>query len=147
MIIKLIYAILKRIIIKNSDKYILKLMMLVIILYANLSYFYPKNMCYEKHQLISSIFPENIQFSNNKCRTPRINEALRLMLLIDKGSRGNRNGEFSMNLEVSQKYSQWDKSRNQIPHYKKAKNLMFDKKEILASIKEGKVRTLEELEQ
>jgi hypothetical protein len=48
-------------------------------------------------QLISSILNENIQFSNHKCRTLRINEALRLMLLIDKGSKENKKGQLPKN--------------------------------------------------
>lgn len=56
-----------------------------------------------KQQLISSIFPENIQFLENECRTPRINEALRLMLLLDKGSSKNKLAQLPKKLVLSQK--------------------------------------------
>ncbi len=34
-------------------------------------------------QILSSIFPEDLIFEGKKCRTPRINKVLRLILLID----------------------------------------------------------------
>ena len=36
-------------------------------------------------------------------------------------------------------------STNQIPHYKKVKQLMFDKREVIDWIKEGRVKTLDEI--
>lgn len=36
-------------------------------------------------------------------------------------------------------------STNQIPHYKRVKQLMFDKREVMEWVKEGRVRTLSEL--
>ncbi len=68
---------------------------------SNMGEFYSKSSITGKQQLISSIFPENIQFSYSKCRTPRINEALRLMLLFDKGSGKNKKGKLPKNLELS----------------------------------------------
>ena len=68
---------------------------------ANMGEFYSKSSLAGKQQLIGSIFPENIQFSNSKCRTPRINEALRLMLLFDKGSSKSKKGKLPQNLELS----------------------------------------------
>ena len=38
----------------------------------------------QKQEIISSIFPEKLQFDGKKCRTPRINDALRYILQIDK---------------------------------------------------------------
>ena len=38
----------------------------------------------DKTKLISSIFPEKIEFDGIKCRTPRINDVLRYILQIDK---------------------------------------------------------------
>ncbi|MBP9152903.1 MAG: hypothetical protein KBF73_11515, partial [Flavobacteriales bacterium] len=45
-----------------------------------------------KIKLLSSIFPEMIEFDGNKCRTPKINEAVLLCLNADKGFRGNKSG-------------------------------------------------------
>ena len=70
---------------------------------TNMGEFYGNASLEGKQQLISSIFPENLQFSKNKCRTPRINEALRLMLLVDKGFKKNKKGQLPKNLELSQK--------------------------------------------
>ncbi len=38
-----------------------------------------------KFDLLSSMFPEKIQFDGKNCRTPKINEALLLILAIDEG--------------------------------------------------------------
>jgi hypothetical protein len=57
-------------------------------LLANLSGFYTKSDLDIKRDLISSIFPEKLFFSENRCRTPRINEVLSLFLTIDKGKEG-----------------------------------------------------------
>jgi site-specific DNA recombinase len=54
-----------------------------------------------KSRLLSSIFPEMIEFDGNKCRTPKINEAVLLCLNADKGFRGNENGKLHEKLEVS----------------------------------------------
>ena len=40
--------------------------------------------------MLSSIFPEKIQFDGKNCRTPIINEAVRLILATDKGSRDKK---------------------------------------------------------
>ena len=44
----------------------------------------------EKQKLIRSIFKENIVFENNAVRTGMLNEALALIGLFDKGSKGNK---------------------------------------------------------
>ena len=54
-----------------------------------------------KARLLRSIFPEMIEFDGNKCRTPKINEAVLLCLNADKGFRGNKNGKLHEKLEVS----------------------------------------------
>jgi len=54
-----------------------------------------------KARLLSSIFPEMIEFDGNKCRTPKINEAVLLCLNADKGFRGNKSGKLHEKLEVS----------------------------------------------
>jgi site-specific DNA recombinase len=42
----------------------------------------------DKHQLLSSIFPEKLKFDGKNCRTPKANRVLDLILTIDKASRG-----------------------------------------------------------
>ncbi len=54
-----------------------------------------------KARLLRSIFPEMIEFDGNKCRTPKINEAILLCINADKGFRGNKNGKLHEKLEVS----------------------------------------------
>ena len=41
-----------------------------------------KSRIEDKSILISSIFPESLQFDGNKCRTPRVNDVLRYILQI-----------------------------------------------------------------
>jgi len=57
----------------------------------------------DKRRIVSSIFPENLYFDGEKCRTSRINEVLRLILLIDNGNREQENGQISKFLDVSAK--------------------------------------------
>ena len=45
-------------------------------------------------EIISSIFPEKLQFDGIKCRTPRINDALRYILQIDKNLEEKNKGQF-----------------------------------------------------
>ncbi len=47
----------------------------------------------KKREVISSMFPEKMHFENNVLRTGRINEAVRLICLLDKGFRGNKKGQ------------------------------------------------------
>ncbi len=54
-----------------------------------------------KQRLISSIFPENIEFDGKKCRTTRINDVLRYILQIDKELGENKKGQISKNLSLS----------------------------------------------
>ncbi|MFT4526238.1 MAG: hypothetical protein ACI9UR_002653 [Bacteroidia bacterium] len=46
------------------------------------------------------IFPEMIEFDENKCRTTKINQALALCLSIDKDWSEIKNGTLSEKLEV-----------------------------------------------
>lgn len=50
---------------------------------SNLKAHYANRVIRDKQQLISSIFPEKFEFDGKKCRTTRINDFLRYMLLID----------------------------------------------------------------
>ena len=54
-----------------------------------------------KQQLVRSIFPENFGFDGKNCRTTRINEVVRLMLVADKALGKNKRGQFLPNLELS----------------------------------------------
>ena len=56
----------------------------------------------EKHQVLSSIFPEKIQYDGKNCRTLKMNQVLLLLLSIDKGSRGPKNGTNSKKMGLSQ---------------------------------------------
>jgi len=55
----------------------------------------------EKKELISSIFPKNIEFDGEICRTERINDVLRCILQIDKGLTNKKRGQFSKYLSLS----------------------------------------------
>ena len=52
-------------------------------------------------RLLSSIFPEKLIFEENKCRTPKINEAVRLLLATDKGFNEKGTKQIFKNLELS----------------------------------------------
>ena len=54
-----------------------------------------------KINLLGSIFPEMIEFDGIKCRTPRINEAVRLCFNMDAALRGKRKGTIHPKLELS----------------------------------------------
>lgn len=54
-----------------------------------------------KIQLLCSIFLEMIEFDGVKCRTPYLNEAVRLCLSADKGYSENKNWKPHEKLEVS----------------------------------------------
>jgi hypothetical protein len=55
----------------------------------------------EKQLVLSSIFPEKIQFDGKKCRTLKMNQAFLLLLSIDKGSRGQEKRDKLKNLGLS----------------------------------------------
>ena len=54
-----------------------------------------------KQKLISSIFPEKIDFDGKKCRTIRINDFLRYILQIDKELPESKKGQISKNMSLS----------------------------------------------
>ena len=54
-----------------------------------------------KQNLLRIFFPENIKFSESKVRTPRLNEVVRCMLLIDKELKENESAKISQNLQLS----------------------------------------------
>ncbi len=62
---------------------------------------YTNSAISHKKKLISSIFPEKIEFDGKKCRTTRINDVLRYILQIDKGLGGNKKGQISRNMSLS----------------------------------------------
>jgi site-specific DNA recombinase len=67
----------------------------------NLGNYYREVSHKNKIQLLGSIFPEMVEFDGNKCRTPRLNEAVRLCLSADKGYSKNKNWKPHEKLEVS----------------------------------------------
>ena len=48
---------------------------------------------YEKRRMLCSMFPEKIQIFNNTPRTPRLNSAIELILLNNKGLLGEKTGQ------------------------------------------------------
>ena len=67
----------------------------------NVNEIYKKGSVIEKQRLISSIFPEKIEFSNNKCRTLRVNDLLFYMLLKDSNLSEIKKGQFDQKIELS----------------------------------------------
>lgn len=72
-------------------------------LLSNIGNIYKNADLPDKRKIISSIFPENLFFDGTKCRTPRINEVLRLILLIDNKKHQNESGQISEFLDLSAK--------------------------------------------
>jgi hypothetical protein len=62
---------------------------------------YTNSAIAHKKKLISSIFPEKIEFDGKKCRTTRINDVLRYILQIDKELDENKKGQISKNMRLS----------------------------------------------
>ena len=62
---------------------------------------YTNSAIAHKKKLISSIFPEKIEFDGKKCRTTRINDVLRYILHIDKKLDENKKGQISKNMSLS----------------------------------------------
>ena len=62
---------------------------------------YKKSSVVEKQRLISSIFPEKIEFSNNSCRTPRVNDLLQYMLLKENWLSEIKKGQINHKVELS----------------------------------------------
>jgi len=55
----------------------------------------------QKAALIRAIFPESVVFDGTRCRTPRLNSVLELLLNIDRGFGENKKGRTLKNLEFS----------------------------------------------
>jgi site-specific DNA recombinase len=55
----------------------------------------------QKQKLLSSIFPENLFFEGEECRTTRINDVLRFILQIDNELGIKKRGQFSTKLKLS----------------------------------------------
>ena len=55
----------------------------------------------EKQLVLSSIFPEKLEFDGEKCRTLKMNQVFLLLLSIDKGSRGQEKRDKLKNLGLS----------------------------------------------
>jgi len=70
-------------------------------LLSDLKGYYGKADVNGRKKLLGSIFPENLQLSKSGSRTVRINEALRLMLAVDKGCSKKKSGQLFQNLELS----------------------------------------------
>ena len=62
---------------------------------------YTNSAIVHKKKLISSIFPEKIEFDGKKCRTTRINDVLRYILQIDKELDESKKGQISKNMSLS----------------------------------------------
>ncbi|UUC47415.1 recombinase family protein [Flavobacterium cerinum] len=59
---------------------------------SGLDVLYEKASIERKRKIIGSIFPENLTFVGSEVRTVRVNEALRLMLLLSSELGGKKNG-------------------------------------------------------
>ncbi|WP_161596094.1 recombinase family protein [Patiriisocius marinus] len=70
-------------------------------LLKNLKEYYKKSSVKQKQMLLSSIFPENLFFEGNECRTARINDVLRFILQIDNTLGHKKRGQFSTKLKLS----------------------------------------------
>ena len=55
----------------------------------------------QKQKLLSSIFPENLFFEGEECRTARINNVLRFILQIDSELDHKKREQFSTKLKLS----------------------------------------------
>jgi len=67
----------------------------------NLKEHYKKSSVKQKQKLLSSIFPENLFFKGDECRTTRINDVLRFILQIDNKLEYKKRGQFSTKLKLS----------------------------------------------
>ena len=54
-----------------------------------------------QHEIIGSIFPEKILFSENKCRTKRVNEVAQLIRTINRPFGTNKKGQFCKKTKLS----------------------------------------------
>ena len=68
-----------------------------------LDYLYQAGTIEEKRNLIGSIFPENLTFNKTDYRTARINEAVRLIYLINSELQGKKNGTSDNSINLYRK--------------------------------------------
>ncbi len=54
-----------------------------------------------KQAIVCSVFAEKLVYDKNECRTPKLNEAVSLLLNISKDYSPNKNGTFQQNCEKS----------------------------------------------
>ena len=54
----------------------------------------------QKSKILGSTFPEKLFFDGKKCRTPRINEVMRLAMSNDKGFGNKKSEQLAENLEM-----------------------------------------------
>lgn len=66
----------------------------------NLDVMFEKADLLQKSKILGSTFPEKLFFDGKKCRTPRINEVLRLAISNDKGFGNKKSEQLSENLEL-----------------------------------------------
>lgn len=89
-------------------------------LFSNAKYIYLKANVLQKQQLISSIFPEKIEFKNSKCRTIRINDLLAVMLLKNSRLYGLKKGQIDKSIDLSR---QVESGRVELPSKQATKRL------------------------
>ena len=86
---------------KQSNKNIETYLSSGLSLLQNLKTLYKKAPVALKQRIISSIFPENLCFDGNHCRTPKLNEAILLLLNVDKSYSQNKKGQLHQILQLS----------------------------------------------
>lgn len=69
---------------------------------SQLDVLYRQGTVLQQRKIIGSMFPEKLTFDGFGYRTEKVNEALRLMLLFDKGLQGKKNGTNQNFSELSQ---------------------------------------------
>ena len=69
---------------------------------SQLGKLYEEGSATSKRKIIGSIFPEKLTFENNQVRTTRINEGLRLMLLLYKDLDSKKKGTNQQKSDLSQ---------------------------------------------
>lgn len=86
---------------KNASREITEALKNSINLFKNLPNALKSMELEDRYQILSSIFQEKLKFDGKNCRTPKINEAVSLLLSIDGGSRGNKKRDKLKNLSLS----------------------------------------------
>ncbi len=69
--------------------------------YSNIDEHYKNADLEEKRRIIGSMYPENLCFDGTEHRTARLNEALSLILLINRTLNSTKKGKDSLNLNLS----------------------------------------------